>query len=183
MSKFKIITPVPGWEGVVGEREAGVPRTRFEDGVATLDVVDQGTASRLAYFRSAGYIVEALDDVSAEIAIRSAVLTPGDEVRTLEAENAELRKVAEIETLRAENAKLRKAAVEAKAAADAPAPVKADDAVPVPDANASVDEWRAYGELALGLSAADARGMSKVQLQRREGDRAAAAAIEGGDGK
>lgn len=114
MSRFKITTPVPGWEGNVGERETGVPVTRFADGEATLDVVDQGTASRLAYFRSAGYMIEALDDVSAEIAIRSAVLTPGDEVRALEAENAELTKVQEIDKLRVENARLRKLAEDAK---------------------------------------------------------------------
>lgn len=117
MSRFKITTPVPGWEGNVGERETGVPVTRFFDGEAELDVTDQGTASRLAYFRSAGYLIEALDDVSAEIAIRSAVLTPGDEVRALEAENAELAKVQEIDKLRAENARLRKAAEDAKAKA------------------------------------------------------------------
>lgn len=107
MARFKIITPVPGWEGVVGERETGVPVTRFMDGVAELDVVDQGTASRLAYFRSAGYLIEALDDVSAEVAIRSAVLTVGQEVAALEAENAELSKVSEVDALRAENARLR----------------------------------------------------------------------------
>ena len=118
MSRFKITTPVPGWEGNVGERETGVPVTRFAEGEATLDVTDQGTASRLAYFRSAGYVIEALDDVSAEIAIRSAVLTPGDEVRALEAENAELIKVQEIDKLRAENARLRRLAEGAEVSAE-----------------------------------------------------------------
>lgn len=107
MARFKITTPVPGWEGTVGERETGVPVTRFAEGVAELDVTDQGTASRLAYFRSAGYLVEALDDVSAEVAIRSAVLTVGQEVDALTAENAELNKISEVDKLRAENARLR----------------------------------------------------------------------------
>lgn len=107
MSRFKIITPVPNWEGNVGERETGVPVTRFMDGEAELSVVDQGSASRLAYFRSAGYRIEALDDVSVDDAIRSAVLTVGQEADALEAENAELRKVNELDKLREENAKLR----------------------------------------------------------------------------
>lgn len=107
MARFKIITPVPGWEGTVGERETGVPVTRFADGEAELNVVDQGTASRLAYFRSAGYRIEPLDDVSAEVAIRSAVLTVGQEAAALVEENAALRQVSELDTLRAENAKLR----------------------------------------------------------------------------
>lgn len=107
MARFRITTPVPGWEGNVGERETGTPVTRFADGQAEIDVTDQGTASRLAYFRSAGYVIEPLDDVSAEVAIRSAVLTVGQEVAALEAENAELNKISEVEKLRAENARLR----------------------------------------------------------------------------
>lgn len=110
MPRFKITTPVPNWTGDVGERETGVPVTRFFDGEVELNVVDQGTASRLAYFRSAGYIIEALDDVSVSDAIRSSVLTVGQEVDALTAENAELAKVSELDKLRAENAKLREAA-------------------------------------------------------------------------
>lgn len=109
MARFKIITPVPGFEGNVGERETGVPVTRFADGEAELNVTDQGTASRLAYFRSAGYRIEPLDNVDVDVAIRSAVLTVGQEADALEAENAELRKVSELDRLREENAKLRAA--------------------------------------------------------------------------
>lgn len=192
MARFKITTPVPGWDGNVGEKETGVPVTRFADGEATIDVIDQGSASRLAYFRSAGYIVEPLDGMSAEVAIRSAVLTVGQEAAALQAENAELTKVSEIEALRRENARLRELAAERMntlSRDDTAGQVKrggtvkagsGDDVAPVaPGDDASVTEWRAYAVAHLGLSESEVRGWDKRALQKREADRQAAAAIEG----
>lgn len=184
MARFKIITPVPNWEGNVGERETGVPVTRFADGVAEIDVVDQGTASRLAYFRSAGYIIEPLDGVSESDAIRSSVLTVGQEAASLLAENEELRQVSELDKLRAENARLRERVAgrrsDSLASGEPTVTAPAGDDVTAPADNAGVDEWRAYAVARLGLSESEVKGWDKRGLQKREADRAAAAEIEGG---
>jgi hypothetical protein len=117
MAKFKIMTPVPGWSGSVGEGEGA---TAFVKGAAELDVIDASSAGRLSYFISAGYVIEALDDVAPADAIRSATLTPHDEAEALERENARLSRAADLDKLRAENARLR-----------AGAPTEVEDKAPI----------------------------------------------------
>lgn len=106
MAKFKILTPVRDYDGRVGDPANA---TVFMNGCAEIDVVDQGSASRLAYFRSAGYGVEELDGVSAEDAIRQAVLTPEQEHAELVRERDALKQARELESLRAEVKRMRPA--------------------------------------------------------------------------
>lgn len=98
MPKFTISTPVPNYTGAVGEN----PPTRFVDGSAELDVTDHTSAARLAYFRSAGYRIDAPEGVSVDDAIRRVTLTPDQEYAELERERAALERESELDSLRRE---------------------------------------------------------------------------------
>jgi len=111
MARFKIIAGVPDFSGTVGEAQP----TRFEDGCAEIDVVDQMSANRLAYFLSAGYGVEPLDGKSAVYAIRKATSTPEAEAAYLEGEIKRLEKVDKLDDLRARHAELVRKAEESEA--------------------------------------------------------------------
>jgi hypothetical protein len=163
MAKFKIIAGVPDFDGTVGEKQP----TRFIDGTAEVDVVDGTSASRLAYFISAGYGVEPLDDVSAADAIRSATASPEDEARYLEADIERLKRIRSLDKLRAEHAKLS----DDQDDQDGGAPTVPDGGMvehkePPSDA-APVAEWRAYGVSHLDLTEEQAAIMTKAQLQQR----------------
>lgn len=110
MPKFVIMTPVPDWTGAVG---AAGTETHFVKGSAELDVVDVTSAGRLAYFRSAGYQIEAADDVTVDEAIRRVTMTPTQEHAELTRESKALDEAAELDKLRDEVARKRAAQTKA----------------------------------------------------------------------
>ena len=165
MAKFRIIAGVPDFSGTVGENAP----TRFVDGCAELDVTDGTSASRLAYFMSAGYGIEPLDAIEAVDAIRQSTTDAATEARYLEAEIARLERVQSLDKLRARHAELTAGADKRESeAADEQSP--ADDGRPAD--NAGVGEWRAYAVRHLGVSEEQALGMTKAQIQAeaRKGD-------------
>lgn len=177
MPTFKIMTPVPNYTGAVGEN----PPTRFVDGSAELDVIDHTSAARLAYFRSAGYRIEAPEGVSVDDAIRRVTLTPDQEYAELEREKRTLERESELDSLRREVERKRAErdkATEVDQVVSAPVEV-----VVAPDANAPVGEWRDYGVKRLGIPASEVKAWDKPSLQKREQERAAAAEFEGGDAR
>jgi len=85
MARFEISAPTPGYKG---ESVAGV---MFSDGkaVVTSDT-DQGLRA-LAYFRSAGYGILALDDTAVDDVLQRGNETPEQESARLDREIEQLR--------------------------------------------------------------------------------------------
>lgn len=161
MARFKIVAGVPDFSGTVGE---GAP-TRFIDGCAELDVTDGTSASRLAYFMSAGYGIEPLDRVDAVDAIRQSTTDAATEARYLEAEIARLERVQSLDKLRAKHAELTAKPDKRESEAETPvsAPVSGNNERPAD--NAGVGEWRAYAVRHLGVSEERSLSMTKAQIQ------------------
>jgi len=177
MSKFKIMTPVPGWTGSVG---AAGTETHFIDGRAELDVTDETTAGRLAYFRSGGYGIEPLDKVGVDEAIRRVTMTTVQEYAELKRESAELDRAAELDSLRDEVARKRERQVKTDAEAEQAPEATGRPALPDPPDSDKVADWRAYAVKNLDVTDAQARAMNTQELRARYD--AAVTAHEGTEG-
>jgi len=167
MPKFKIMTLVPDWTGSIG---AIGTETHFIKGVAELDVVDETAAGRLAYFRSAGYGIEPLDDISIDDAIRRVTMTTVQEYAELERESAELDRAAELDSLRDKVAKKRERQIKVDAETteidrSETDPTTGQSLLPPPPDSDRVADWRTYAVKNLGVTDAQARAMSLQELR------------------
>lgn len=162
MAKFKITVPTTGARGA-DMTKAGV---RFVAGCAEVDTATDAGVRALSYFRSAGYGVEPLDDVSVDDAIREATVTPEQEAAELRAEIATLSDAAEVDKLRAERDALRGRLADQRAERQAVA-----DEAPAPPESNRAEDWRPFAVAHMGMSEAEARTYNGAELREIYGKR------------
>lgn len=179
MARFEVTTPVPGHTGRVGD-------TNFQDGKAEVSSDTREGLSALAYFHAQGYGIAPLDDLSVEVAVQRGALSPVDEARRLERENAELKTRLGLDDLRAENKRLRDQVYKVEGEAQPTTPdiggqgnvgSKAGGPAPAPADDAPIAEWRAHAVGQLGIAEVEAKRLDRGQIIER--DRVARERAEG----